>query len=72
MPRDRAETFLPTMVSKGSRRLTDVDDMIISLYAGGMTVRDIRHHMATAMRVDIFYEIISALRDAVLDEVLVW
>ncbi|CAB0569493.1 IS256 family transposase [Corynebacterium diphtheriae] len=46
--------------------------MIISLYAGGMTVRDIRHHMATAMRVDIFYEIISALRDAVLDEVLVW
>ncbi|CAB0747371.1 IS256 family transposase [Corynebacterium diphtheriae] len=56
------------MVPKGSRRLTDVDDMIVSLYAGGMTVRDIRHHMATAMRVDIFYETISA----VLDEVLVW
>ncbi|MGP3701415.1 transposase [Corynebacterium diphtheriae] len=72
MPRDRAGTFLPTMVPKGSRRLTDVDDMIISLYADGMTVRDIRHHMATAMRVDIFYEIISAVTDAVLDEVLVW
>ncbi|OLO24377.1 transposase [Corynebacterium diphtheriae] len=39
--RDRAGTFLPTMVPKGSRRLTDVDDMIVSLYAGGMTVRDI-------------------------------
>ena len=33
VPRDRAGTFLPTMVPKGSRRLTDVDDMIISLYA---------------------------------------
>ncbi len=37
IPRDRAGTFLPTMVPKGSRRLTDVDDMIVSLYAGGMT-----------------------------------
>ena len=52
VPRDRAGTFLPTMVPKGSRRLTDVDDMIVSLYAGGMTIRDIQHHMATAMRVD--------------------
>ncbi|WP_272937936.1 transposase [Corynebacterium diphtheriae] len=72
MPRDRAGTFLPTMVPKGSRRLTDVDDMIISLYAGGMTVRDIRQHMATAVRVDISYETISVVTDAVLDEVMVW
>ena len=35
VPRDRAGTFLLTMVPKGSRRLTDVDDMIVSLYAGG-------------------------------------
>ncbi|MBG9288916.1 transposase [Corynebacterium belfantii] len=48
-PRDRAGAFLPTMVPKGSRRLTDVDDMIVSLYAGGMTIRDIQHHMATAI-----------------------
>ena len=41
IPRDRAGTFVPMMVPKGSRRLTDVDDMIISLYAGGMTIRDI-------------------------------
>lgn len=41
IPRDRAGTFIPTMVPKGSRRLSDVDDMIISLYAGGMTIRDI-------------------------------
>ena len=60
------------MVPKGSRRLTDVEDMIISLYAGGMTVRDIQHHMATAMRVDISHETISAVTDAVLDEVMIW
>lgn len=41
-------------------------EMIISLYAGGMTIRDIRHHMATAMRVDISHETISAVTDAVL------
>ena len=72
VPRDRNGTFLPTMVPKGSRRLTDVDDMIISLYAGGMTVRDIQHHMATAMRVDISHETVSAVTDAVLDEVMMW
>ena len=72
VPRDRAGTFFPTMVPKGSRRLTDVDDMIVSLYAGGMTIRDIQHHMATAMRVDISHETISAVTDAVVDEVMVW
>lgn len=46
--------------------------MIISLYAGGMTVRDIQHHMITAMGVDISHETISAITDAVLDEVMIW
>lgn len=49
MPRDRAGTFAPKMVPKGTRRLTELDDMIISLYAGGMTVRDICHHLATTL-----------------------
>lgn len=40
VPRDRNGSFVPLMVPKGARRLTDVDDMIISLYAGGMTVGD--------------------------------
>lgn len=60
------------MIAKGSRRLTDVDDIIVSLYAGGMTIRDIQHHMTTAMRVDISHETISSITDAVLDEVMVW
>lgn len=46
--------------------------MIIILYAGGMTVRDIQHHMITSMGVDISHETISAITDAVLDEVMIW
>lgn len=42
VPRDRAGSFTPRLVRKGQRRLDGLDAMIISLYAGGMTVRDIR------------------------------
>lgn len=59
------------MVPKGSRRLTDVDEMIVSLYAGGMTVRDIQYHLATSVGVEVSHETISAVTDAVLDEVMV-
>ena len=45
-PRDRAGSFEPRLVPKGQRRLGGLDDVIISLYAGGMTVRDIQHHLA--------------------------
>ena len=45
MPRDRAGTFTPALVPKGERRLGGLSDIIISLYAGGMTVRDICHHL---------------------------
>ena len=45
---------------------------IVSLYAGGMTIRDIQHHMAAPMRIDISHETISAVTDVVLDELLVW
>jgi len=67
IPRDRFGTFLPPMVPKGLKCLTDVDVMLVSLYAGGMTIRDIQHHMATAMRGDISHETISAVTDAVVD-----
>ncbi|MCA4135750.1 transposase, partial [Arthrobacter sp. M4] len=41
IPRDREGSFIPRLVPKGARRTTGLDDMIISLYAGGMTIRDI-------------------------------
>ena len=72
MPRDRAGTFAPKMVPKGARRLTELDDMIISLYAGGMTVRDIQHHLEATLGVDMSPDTISTITDAVLDEVMIW
>lgn len=72
IPRDRDGTFSPTLVPKGSRRLGGLDDMIISLYAGGMTIRDIEHHLATTIGTEISRETISKITDAVLDEVMQW
>ena len=52
-PRDREGTFAPQLVPKGSRRLSGLDEMIISLYAGGMTVRDIEHHLASTIGTEL-------------------
>jgi putative transposase len=72
IPRDREGSFTPTLVPKGARRLGGLDDMIISLYAGGMTVRDIGHHLATTIGTEISHETISKITDAVLEEVVQW
>ncbi len=72
VPRDRAGTFTPRMMPKGTRRLTELDDMIISLYAGGITVRDMCHHLATTLGVDMSPDTISTITDAVLEEVMIW
>ncbi len=53
VPRDRAGSFTPRLVRTGQRRLAGLDAMIISLYAGGMTVRDIRHHLASTIGVEV-------------------
>jgi len=72
IPRDREGSFTPTLVPKGSRRLGGLDDMIISLYAGGMTVRDIQHHLASTIGTELSHETISKITDAVLEEVVQW
>ena len=73
VPRDREGTFLPRLVPKGVTRLGGgLDDMIISLYAGGMTVRDIEHHLARTLHVELSRETISNITDAVCDEVTAW
>jgi putative transposase len=71
-PRDRAGTFEPRLVPKGGRRLGGLDEMIISLYAGGMTVRDIQHHLARTLGTELSHETIANVTDAVLDEVAAW
>ena len=72
IPRDRDGTFVPRLVPKGARRVGGLDEMIVSLYAGGMTVRDIEHHLATTIGTQISRETISKITDSVLDEILEW
>ncbi len=71
-PRDRNSTFASALVPKGARRLGGLEDMIISLYAGGMTVRDIRHHLESTLGTDLSPEAISNITDAVTEEVTAW
>lgn len=71
-PRDRNGSFASALVPKGARRLGGLEDMIISLYAGGMTIRDIEHHLAATLGTEMSHETISKVTDAVADEVLAW
>lgn len=72
VPRDRHGTFTPMLVPKGSRRLDGLDAMIVSLYAGGMTIRDIQHHLASTIGSEMSHETISKVVDAVSEEVMAW
>src|SRR6476659_6217642 len=72
VPRDRDGSFTPRLVPKGSRRLGGLDEMIVSLYAGGMTIRDIEHHLASTIGTELSHETISKITDEVLEEVLAW
>jgi putative transposase len=60
------------LVPKGSRRLDGLDAMIVSLYAGGMTIRDIGHHLASTIGTELSHETISKIVDAISEEVLAW
>ncbi|XAN06109.1 IS256 family transposase [Ammonicoccus fulvus] len=71
-PRDRNSTFASALIPKGARRLGGLDEIIISLYAGGMTIRDIQHHLESTLGTELSHETISKITDAVADEVLTW
>ncbi|SFO27961.1 putative transposase [Pseudonocardia ammonioxydans] len=72
VPRDRAGSFEPRLVPKGSRRTGGLDGMSISLYAGGMTVRDISHHLARTLGTELSHDTISKITDSGLEEVKAW
>ena len=72
VPRDRAGTFDPQLIAKYQRRFPDFDDKIISMYARGLTVREIRGHLEELYGIDVSPDLISAVTDAVLDEVAEW
>jgi putative transposase len=72
VPRDRLSTFDPQLIAKYRRRLPGFDDKIVSMYARGMTVREIQGHLAELYGIDVSPELISAVTDAVLDEIAEW
>jgi putative transposase len=72
VPRDRDGSFEPRLVRKGQRRLDGIDKIVIGLYARGMTVRDIRAHLAEIYDVEVSPDLISKITDAVLEEVRDW
>lgn len=72
LARDRNGTFEPRLVPKGSRRLAGFDDQIIALYAGGMTVRDIKRHLQKMYGAEVSPELISRVTDGVVAELNEW
>lgn len=72
-PRDRAGTFDPKLVGKRQTRLAGLDDKILDLYAGGMSVRDIETHLRDLYgTTQIGRDTISRITDAVLEDVQAW
>ena len=72
VPRDRNSEFEPQLVKKGQTRFDGLDEKIISLYARGMTQREIQGHLGEIYGVEISPSLISTVTDAVLDEVRAW
>ena len=71
-PRDRNGSFVSRLVPNGQRRLGGLEDQIISLYAGGMTIREIQHHLAARLGTELSHETISNVTEAVMEEVTAW
>lgn len=72
IPRDRAGTFDPQLIARYRRRLPGFDDRIISMYARGMSVREIQGHLLEIYGVEASPDLISVITDAMLDEVAAW
>lgn len=72
IPRDRAGTFDPKLIARYQRRFPDFDDKIISMYARGMTVREIQGHLEELYGIDVSPDLISAVTDTVLEAVGEW
>jgi putative transposase len=72
VPRDREGNFDPKLIAKYQRRFPGFDEKIISMYARGLSVRDFRGHLEELYGIEVSPDLISAVTDAVLDEVAEW
>ncbi len=71
-PRDRNGSFEPKLIKKGEKQLGGFDERIVSLYARGMSTRDIQAHVEEAYGIEVSPTFISQVTNAVLDEVNAW
>ena len=72
IPRDRQATFDPQLIAKYQRRFPGFDDKIISMYARGMSTREIVGHLHDLYGIDVSPDLISTVTDAVLEEIAAW
>lgn len=72
IPRDRDGSYEPMLVPKGVRRFKDFDNKVISLYARGMTVREIQSHLEEIYGTSVSPDLISKVTDGVLEEIAIW
>jgi len=71
-PRDQNGTFTPEIVAPHQRRFTGLDDKILSMYARGMTTREIQGHLEEIYGVEVSPSLISSVADPVVEEVKEW
>lgn len=71
-PRDRNGTFEPKIVAKGQTRFTGFDDKIVSMYARGMSTREITGHLEEIYGVEVSPTLISSVTESVMEEVKLW
>ena len=72
VPRDRNAKFEPQLIKRGQTRFDGFDDKIISMYARGMTCREIQSHLQEIYSVEVSPDLISTVTDGVIDEVRAW
>jgi transposase-like protein len=72
IPRDRLSAFEPQLVAKGQRRTPGFDDSVISMYARGMSVREIQGHLLELYGTEVSPMLISTITDEVIEEVTQW
>ena len=72
IPRDRQASFDPQLIAKYQRRFPGFDDKVISMYTRGMSTREIVGHLRELYGIEVSPDLISAVTDAVLDEIAAW
>jgi transposase-like protein len=72
VPRDRDGTFAPVIVAKRQRRLSDVDAVVLSLYAKGLTTGEISAHFAEVYGASVSKDTVSRITDKVLEDMAAW